>query len=102
VIAPIAWALYTGLAWIIPSAACDADAGRAPWHAASAVALALVLTGLAGGALRLAHLRRKRSWSAIVAGPHGFITVLGTLVAALLAAGIVIAWSYGFALGPCS
>lgn len=87
---PVAWALFTGLAWVLPDPVCESGASYAP-HLAAGAALAVALGGVAGAAATLA---RRRDEPGEAASLTRFVATVGVLVGALLVVGLAVAWAY--------
>jgi len=93
--APVAWALFTSLAWVSPEPACRAGGSAIP-VAAVATALGVALRGIAGAGRALA-----RRGSRADDDSAGFVVAVGLLVGALLVVGLVIAGTYTVLIDPC-
>ena len=99
VLAPVAWATYVTIGWVLPAVACETGV-HASLHAAGAVALLASLAGVAAG---VGELRASGGRAGDGSGPsqRRFLLVLGIAVSGLFAFGVVIVWLFTIGLHPC-
>jgi hypothetical protein len=95
VAAPVAWAALTGLAWALVPLACREQVGFT-LHVATGAAF---LVTAAGAAAAVGLVRRSAGRAAD--DPLRFLEQLGAMVGALLALGLLFAWSFVVFLDPC-
>lgn len=88
--APVAWFVFTALAWALPAALCDGG-GRVWLHLWAG---ASVLVGLAGVMLGARAARAGTT--------GGFTAVLGTLVSAVAVLALLFSWAFIATIGPCA